>query len=383
MPIMGIHAKPANSSLNHLGAMFVMVMASGVSVSIAGEYMPQSYQTQVDTSLRKISFNNNGLQNILRISGYPAAMSKAFSELISNAAKANQFVFVGDTSHRKGAVLQTFAQADNFAALKRQGVKHLFLEVPRDMQASLDSMLAGRTTQDQFVADLNKRHPRALDSDIGDKGFGQELAKVALLAKANGMKVHCADHRQAEIAKLRGKPYEHYVHNGHPDASFEDFLKDITARKMPDGSRTNIYTNDRPLAEFIASKAGKEKAVIFYGSGHGDTSYGIDEILGEKRTARVDIHESKPWGITEWWNRREMKSQMNMTADPDKPFGRFYIDKGEVERFEQKPVTEMTPGEIDFDKLKSAASGLDNASGKPEARPTAPKQRPGSTPRAP
>ncbi len=108
---------------------------------------------------------------------------------------------------------------------------------------------------------------------------------------------------------------------------------------------------------------------MFYGSGHGDTSYGIDEILGEGRAARVDIHESKPWAITEMWNRYEMKSQLGATPDPDKPYGRYYVDENRAEKFPVKPASEMTPGEIDFSRLNSAAEGM----GTPQsAKPPAP-----------
>lgn len=305
-------------------------------------------------------------------------MSKPLADLLGDAARSNQFVIVGDTSHKKGSILQTFAQPDNFAALKQQGVKHLFLEVPREMQRSFDNLLSGKMTEEQFAADLNKRHPRAQSSDIGDRGFAHELAKVAMLAKANGMQVHCADHRQAKRKELMGG-YEHYVHNRNPSATPEEYMQDVTKRRMPDGSMTHLLTDDKPLAEFVAGKAGRDKAVVFYGSGHGDSSYGIDEMLGEVRTARVEIFESKPWGISEWWNRREMKSQLNITADPDKPFGRFYIDKGEAERFEQKPTGEMTPGDIDFSKLQGAASGLEGSvPARPEPRPAGQRSRPNS-----
>lgn len=285
-------------------------------------------------------------------------MSKALAGLLGDAARQNQFTFIGDSEHRELSVVGAVAQADNFSALQAAGVKHFFMEVPRAMQRDFDNMFSGKITEAQLVAQLVKKHPRASATKEGDAAFDAQVVKMAKLAHDHGMQVWCADHRSQERRQLQGRPYENYVHDGHYEASFDDFIKDRTGKKMPDGSMTTLYTNDMPLAKFVAERAGHEKAAFFYGQGHGGSSYGIDEILGENRTARVDIYDHKEWGITRWSRERDMSS-MGITPDKDPPFARYYADTDTFDKFPAKPAAEMTQGDVSFDQLNKASQGLE------------------------
>jgi len=292
-------------------------------------------------------------------------MSKELAETLGELARQKQFVLIGDMSHRELPVISAAAQADNMQALKKAGVKHLFLEVPQDMQPSLDRYLAGKIQAEDFYKTLEKKHPRALETEMGDRPFNVQLLKMAELAHENGMKVYCADHRSAKLKSLQ-RPYEDYAQQGGM-VSFEEYLEKKHTSKMPDGSKVSIFTDDRPLAEFIAKRAGNDKAAIFYGAGHGQTSYGLDEILGEDRTARVEISSEKPGKLSRFFTRIAA-SMEGMALDKDPPAAAYYANSNEVERFAPKAAADLVRGNIELRGLEQSKSGLDGEQASPATR---------------
>lgn len=301
-------------------------------------------------------------------------MTKELAKTLGDAARTHRFTMVGDSSHTDLQVLKAFGQRENFEVLRGEGVKHLFMEVPRDVQWDLNKFLDGKITEPQMVERLTKAHKRAQKNEEGDLAFNAEVIRIAKLAHDSGMKVHFADNRQEFFKNLRrrGGDYEQYATSSQGYMKdFDEFLVDRFTKKMPDGSRVTPYTNDRPLGEFIAGKVGRDKAVIFYGMGHGRQSYDLDEILGERQTARVEILSSKEDALSKVFDRLGMHT-MNMTIDKDKPYARYYIDTNTVERFPEKPAAEMTAGEVELEALEVSKAGLnDKPAAKAKAAPAA------------
>lgn len=296
-------------------------------------------------------------------------MSKELASVLGEAARDRQFTFIGDMSHRESAVVKAVAQQENIDALKAAGVKHLFLEVPQGMQRSLDRYLTGKVTETQFLDFFEKQHPRAQSSDAGDRVMNQQLLSLAKMAHDSGIKVHCSDHRQALFKRLQ-RPYEDFAMQGGMK-TFNDFLLEKHMSKMPDGSMVSPATDDRPLAKFIAERAGKDKAAIFYGAGHGRSSYGLDEILGEDRTRRVDVHASKP-GIVSRLFDRVAGSAPDFTPDKDKPYADYFADTKGVERYPEKPAAEQIKGDVSLRNLTESRQQLDEGT----SPAVAPKPRP-------
>jgi hypothetical protein len=297
-------------------------------------------------------------------------MSRELASVLGEAACDRQFTLIGDMSHKESAILKAVAQKDNIEALKAAGVRHLFLELPQEFQRGMDRFLTGKVSEADMLDHMEKRRPRAFEADISEREMNAQVLKLAKLAHEAGIKVHCADHRQQERRSKYIPQYEFHASRHEPNMTYNEFMLKFHSSTLPDGSKVTPDTDDRPLAKFIAERAGKDKAAIFYGAGHGRSSYGLDEILGEDRTRRVDVHASKP-GIVSRLFERLAGSAADFSLDKDKPFADYYADTKGVERYPEKPADQQIKGDISLRNLAESRQQLDGGTAPAATTPPA------------
>jgi hypothetical protein len=317
-------------------------------------------------------------------------MGDALSEILKELCRDNQFVVVGDHDHAATALQQHFARRETFDAMSSAGVKHVFIEQPQVLAPLAQQLAEGSMTRDQFIDKLNENRIKLHDTS---KETDAAVADMILNAKAAGITVHFADPgtgiatilqrkeregnqlldvihaemavtdpaRLDEMKRLTSGSTEDLLRNAEqvktllktwhdalPAARQEALRKkfDSIWSETPDGEIA-ARLDDTALAEFIRSKAGNEKSVVFYGSSHGAYSNDLDDMLGTDKTRRIIMAPDKE----SYTPHREIDG---LSIDPNPAVGIYYLREN---RFE--PTPRATPAMIDLGGLSRSGGLLD------------------------
>lgn len=221
---------------------------------------------------------------------------EAFSDALDRAARGHQFIMIGDR-HDKPEIAATFFSQETYDVLKRQGVKHIFLETPVEMQRYYDQYSAGKITRDQFVQTLSRKmESSTVEPEQRPVLFGLH-ADLLDRARVDGIHVYCANERYKMVSDMRKDPavMRDYRQNAPLDIVTSEkidlvsYLLSKKTERMPDGTMVSPLMSDQRVAGFITGHAGSEKAAVFYGSLHLTTTHGMDEIIGKDKSATVII----------------------------------------------------------------------------------------------
>ena len=280
-------------------------------------------------------------------------MTETFSQALGKLARNRQFLVVGD-DHSDSAIETSFFNPAVYRELKAAGVKHFFLEVPVEEQGTYDRLYKGKITRDEFVDELMSLQSTTMDEDTKRKLLENQAGLVEW-ARDNGVKVHCASDRRTPLRELANDPdvIKDYKANAPADMvtgdriSLDAYLLTHPDIPMPDGSKVSVLNDDRPLAELVQSRVGKDKAVIHYGADHQASSYGIDELLGEDKTGRVVIYN----GIMDRPSRKfneilDGNIYKTYTPDPDPHDLEYYCHSGEIVWPKGEPAGEQKPAAV-------------------------------------
>lgn len=299
---------------------------------------------------------------------FPAA--KALDAAL--AGNTGQFTMLGDTDHGNDQLPWFLARHDTLQAMQNNNVKTLFLEMPPMAQDLADKVAAGKMTPQEFERAYSER--TALDRKASPYPNDGTILRGEIIrnAAAHGIKVVFADVKsgmdiQAEQERrARGvKPdMTQKVEGGAMVVSWQQaedkrtvtgkigmsaqehlyrwtggllfpsypqqLVKDgLAAYAEPSGEMLAKVKGDKKwmeervggdalLEQVVREKAGKDKAVIFYGAEHGRE--GCGDIAHRLGAQRIDIY-SDTTGV-------KANAEMIHTQNGEFPDAAITIDKG-------------------------------------------------------
>jgi len=271
-------------------------------------------------------------------------MSGTITNHIGKLARENQFTVIGDMDHSDPAVSKYVHGLEVMQALKDAGVKHVFVELPRELQHVADDLANGRITKDQYIKQMSKEMDLNFVADPKEveKHHGR-MADMIVFAKKNGMRVDFADDGTGTNAMVGGPPPSPELTKmieesataslkkaglpvtGKADQdvlkavlsprSQEDFFNEIIKRMdaLPEAQRSKIIEevqglnkhvkdgltqrfDDRNLYDHVTSVSGGQKSAIIYG-GHHDHLRDLMMQKGHK-VGNIDIQAGTGWNGT-------------------------------------------------------------------------------------
>lgn len=285
---------------------------------------------------------------------------ESFPDALAKAAQGHQFTMVGD-GHGDPAVARTFFSQETYDVLKRQGVKHIFLETPIEMQKYYDRYSAGKMTRKDFVETISEKLPAG--STVPQKQraalFGLH-ADLLDRARKDGIQVHCANERYKMLDEMRKDPevMRDYRKNAPFDAManervpLDTYLSLKKTERLPDGTMVSPRMSDQRVARFIHEKSGHEKAAVFYGALHLTTTHGMDELIGKDKCATVIVTNGMGDRLQRKFNDLvDGRWHGTYTPDPNPPTLSYDLSSGEATYGQLKPAEPQ----IDMTPLESAA----------------------------
>ncbi len=250
----------------------------------------------------------------------PAIKRAHITKKIGDLAAENDFTIIGDGDHSNRDVQGYITSPEVVDALKKAGVKHLFIEMPQEYQYHADDLVNGVTTKDEFIGAMrglgNLWDP---DEQARDSRFGN-IADSILAAHKGGMKVHFADpgvgfenalppyvqekeadlarktledsgltpsgdyardrariQRDPDLARLNDANRREYIEHmsGEERAMLDKAVEEFASK--PVNVDVMARFDDTALAEFVESVSNGQKAAVVYGGGHNQLGWLLEE----------------------------------------------------------------------------------------------------------
>lgn len=347
-------------------------------------------------------------------------MGDNFVPVLSAAARDHQFVVVSDTDHREGALLQFMARPEHMQALAAQGVKHFFLEQEETLSPSFQQYQDGSITREQMRASMNVYAPRivggmtaqALTAQQRDSRI-QGMMDLLDNAKANGIRVHCV-YNEAGTRELRdmldsvqsiGQQILADMRNSAGDVSQKLKVSQLT-RAEEQGNQgevlhlTTEWLNQQPqsyrdaiaaryraevvpgkaafgkarvdadaeIAQRMIALAGTDKAVAFYGAGHGMHADDLDDHLPS--STRLLLGADAQYAV---YLRPPQQLLMDPARQPDphSALGMYLLKEGKFIEGTPQGIGEFcASGSVDMSRLSLCSEP--EAAAPAAAKPVAP-----------
>lgn len=127
--------------------------------------------------------------------------SPGFSALMDQATRSSKHVMLGEP-HRDNMTARTYGlMADNpeaFQSAARNGVKHLVIELPAEMQGDVNAFMSGSISREEFKDRLKGLDFGSAQGDAADVARQEEVITENMTrtfenARDSGMKVHFVD----------------------------------------------------------------------------------------------------------------------------------------------------------------------------------------------
>ena len=216
-----------------------------------------------------------------RFKGYAQALELA-------AENKADYVLLYDTHHQNRGMSTYPLEPDALAIAQAANAKHIFLEFPREFQPLMDLRARGAITEEDFIEKfdtINYVTFRAEEKDrllSSDKVFGKitESSSVVMIEDPEG--------RDEMLRRMaRGLVEAH-----------KRGIKVWGADKISHTENlANRLNHDGEVSDYIAQKAGGERAIITYGYNHGamEKNKGIDDELAKRhgRVMPIELTEVK------------------------------------------------------------------------------------------
>lgn len=230
------------------------------------------------------------------------ATVEPLTEVLAQAFQSADLVHMGDTDHKRNSDFQQWlGRPETMAALKAEGVKGIFLEVPQTLQVFADGLWLGQDTPDRFIEIMGMMQKSIFRDST------QELREYAVIiqeAAKNDIRVWFADPGTGRDAVVR---LERLLH----DTPFHD-LKTFSA--MAPEQRLRIFESlptekckaisdaadaimqarlgDASTAAFVRRVLPQgAKGLMFYGARHGSGKDDLNEHLRDLgiRSVKIDV----------------------------------------------------------------------------------------------
>lgn len=257
-------------------------------------------------------------------------MSNTLAQVLEQQSSNHQYMMIGDTDHRNLALRDKLAEEENFAALARSGVKHLFLELPMEFDPLAQQLSQGKISRAVFLDEMKEKYRPNFQGKPDDRQhLNENTATLIETARKYGITTHFSDpgngsfelgigiRQQGDYLikammtdKQTSDPQVYNEVKGILTNTFNTTAKGeqrIVAvmsewiQQMPPDKLVQVRAgmpeisdealarrlDDRELAAHIKAVAKDEKAAIFYGHEHGNYVGGLTDLLGAEKCSRV------------------------------------------------------------------------------------------------
>ncbi len=259
-----------------------------------------------------------------------AGTAPGLISLVDKVTQGGQHIFFGEP-HADGMLIKQYqALADNygiFRAAAHNGVKHLALEFPSEMQSDVDDYMAGKITRDDFKKALSGGFESPWTQNEDEKNaFLENFTRTISNARSAGMSVHLADVSWREVFEDKGTPEmqawerkltEKYEREK-PSMSLQDYAQaeldkmpkdekeklmkmaqdhvDSVRHRRMDDSEQYAYLRQRiPQGEGIMGVVGLSHLDNNLDEKRNHKTRGIDDYLTEEggKVTTIEMHTSK------------------------------------------------------------------------------------------
>jgi len=344
-------------------------------------------------------------------------MAGDFTKALSDAARDNQFVVLGDMDHRETGIIRAIITPDNMQAMAAQGVTHMFMERTASASHVINAYQDGTLSFDKMKTALRPYGPDMLGGGnvahvLTPEQFQDHvdlMAESVRAAKEAGIRMHFVEHGAgSDVLGKMAQAQQAYIANAtmaaitaysaqNPAAAAE--LMSIATKQSTDTTpaetqriesfmtqwmndhpdeRTRVMAGyntlnqnleaeharlridaDRGLAAEIVSITGTGKGVVIYGGAHGMHANDLDNFLPS--STRILVAAS-PASIDLLRPTQDDMMDKARLPDPKQAEGIYLVQSGQYVRNNNTSLAAAcaTPG-IEMNQLKLCQLGEPDA----------------------